>query len=260
MVASYAFSIQGLGDNFQVAWGEASRMAKESGCCFWWIPESDDWHRFVFTDLVTAQMFGGYLSKNIVKHDDCRLKRLWVSRDEIRLFAEHCVYIRSVFEYYHRMFREGTDAEYAAMEAVAPRLFEDLAQVYNEFTISSACRVTDPWIDKFGNKNLTVGFFTNLLSRFEPLHQRLTELQASLEEHRERIIEARNKLTAHADLDTIMAGEPIGAATWPQWHQFWEDLGEFVSLINENVNGSPFEIRAAGVRGDAEMMLKKIQD
>ncbi|WP_156908676.1 hypothetical protein [Bradyrhizobium murdochi] len=35
---------------------------------------------------------------------------------------------------------------------------------------------------------------------------------------------------------------------------------EFVSLINENVNGSPFEIRAAAVRADAEMMLKKIQD
>ncbi|WP_430649549.1 hypothetical protein [Bradyrhizobium murdochi] len=86
------------------------------------------------------------------------------------------------------------------------------------------CRVTDPWIDKFDSRNLTIGFFTNLLSRFERLHQRLTGLQASLEEHRERIKNARNKLTAHADLETIMAGEPIGAATWPQWHQFWEDL------------------------------------
>ncbi|WP_461323994.1 AbiU2 domain-containing protein [Bradyrhizobium diazoefficiens] len=131
---------------------------------------------------------------------------------------------------------------------------------YSEFAISSACRVTDPWIDNFGNKNLTVGLFTNLLSRFQPLHQRLVKLQTSLEEHRERIKDARNKLTAHADLETIMAGEPIGAATWPQWHQFWKDLGEFVSLINENVNGSPFEIRAAGVRGDAEMMLKKLQN
>ncbi|WP_194471246.1 hypothetical protein [Bradyrhizobium sp. CCBAU 51753] len=57
MAASYALSVQRLGDNFQVVLGDASRMAKENGCWFWWIPEPDDWHRFVFTDLVTAQMF-----------------------------------------------------------------------------------------------------------------------------------------------------------------------------------------------------------
>jgi hypothetical protein len=137
-----------------------------------------------------------------------------------------------VFEYYFRIFAEGTKA---AMEAVAPRFFEDLAQVLNEFAISSACRVTDPWIDKFGNRNLTVGFFTNVLGRFEPLHAQLGVLQASMKGHRGRIENARNKLTAHADLDTIMSGEPIGGATWPQWHQFWKELGEFVSLVHQNV-------------------------
>jgi hypothetical protein len=69
-------------------------------------------------------LFGAYLRKEIVNKDESRIKRLWVSRDEIGLFAEHCVYIRSVFEYYVRIFVEGTKAEYAAMEAVAPRFFE----------------------------------------------------------------------------------------------------------------------------------------
>jgi hypothetical protein len=106
------------------------------------MPEADDWHRFVFTDVVVAIMFSGYLRKDIVDQDDSRIRRLWVSRDEIRLFADHCVYIRSVFEYYVRIFAEGTEAEYAAMEEVAPRFFEDLAQVFNEFAILSACRIT----------------------------------------------------------------------------------------------------------------------
>jgi hypothetical protein len=211
--------------------------------------------------VVTAIMFSCYLRKDVVYQDDSRLKRLWVSRDEIRIFAEHCVYIRSVFEYYVRIFAEGTKAEYAAMGAVAPRFFEDLAQVFNEFAILSACRVTDPWSDKFGNKNFTIGYFTNILSlgRFESLHAQLIVLQTSMEEHRGRIENARNKLTVHADLDTIMSGEPIAGATLPQWHQFWKDLGEFVSLVHENAEGSPFDIRAAMVRGDAEMVLKKMQ-
>jgi hypothetical protein len=259
MPASYAISVRSLGRDFQAVKAEASRMAKEGRCWFWWMPEPDDWHRFVFTDLVTAQMFGGYVNRDIIKQDEKRFRRRWVSRDEIRLFADHCVYIRSVFEYYLRIFRQGTLDEYAAMDAVAPRFFEDLAQVYNEFTVISACRITDPPIDKFGNKNLVIGHFTNLLERFEPLHRRLTTLQAGMEKHRERIKDARDKLTVHADLLTIMEGQPIGAATWEQWERFWDDLGEFVSLVNENVNGVPFEIRAAMVRGDAEMVLRKVQ-
>jgi hypothetical protein len=259
MTSSYAISVRTLGDRFETVRVEASRLAKENNCWFWWMPEAGDWHRFVFTDVVVTILFSAYLRKEIVDKDDRRIRKLWVSRDEIRLFAEHCVHIRSVFEYYVRIFAEGTDAEHAAMEEVAPRFFADLAQVFGEFAISSACRVTDPWLDKFGNKNLTVKFFTNILGRFVALHAQLLLLQARIEEHRDRIENARNKLTAHADLDTILSGEPIGAATWPQWHQFWEDLGEFVSLVHENVEGSPFDIRAAMVRGDAEMVLKKIQ-
>jgi hypothetical protein len=102
-----------------------------------------------------------------------------------------------------------------------------------------------------------ISHFTNLLDRFKPLHR--TMLQADMENHRQRIKDARDKLTVHADLLTIMEGQPIGAATWEQWERFWDDLGEFVSLIYENVNGSPFEIRSAMVRGDAEMILKKVK-
>jgi len=261
MNQSWAISVLGLGDGFEAVRAEASRVAQKDNCWFWWMPEAGGWHRFVFTDVVAAIMFSGYLRKEIVNQDDSRIRRLWVSRDEIRLFAEHCVYIRSVFECYVRIFAESTKAEYAAMEAVAPRFFEDLAQVFNEFAILSACRITDPWIDKFGNENLTIGYFANILSlgRFEPLYAQLVALKTSMEEHRGRIKDARNKLTVHADLKTIMAGETLGAATWPQWDQFWQDLGNFVSLVHQNAEGSPFDIRAAMVGGDAEMVLKKIQ-
>ena len=261
MNPSWAISVLGLRDRFEAVRAEASRVAQQDNCWFWWMPEADDWHRFVFTDVVTAMMFSGYLRKDIVDQDDDRIRRLWVSRDEIRLFAEHCVYIRSVFEYYVRIFSESTKAEYAAMEAVSPRFFEDMAQVFNEFAILSACRITDPWIDKFGNENLTIGYFVNILSRgrFESLHAQLVALKTRMEEHRSRIEDARNKLTAHADLETIMAGKTLGAATWPQWDQFWKDLGDFVSLVHQNAEGSPFNIRAAMVRGDAEMVLKKMQ-
>jgi hypothetical protein len=114
-------------------------------------------------------------------------------------------------------------------------------------------------MDARGKENFVVGLFTSVFAKVVPLHSRLSELQSSMETHRGRIEKARHKLTAHADRETIKAREVLGAATWPEWDQFWRDLGTFVSLVHEHVLGSPFEIRAAMVRGDVEMVLKKLQ-
>jgi hypothetical protein len=257
MTASWAYSVKGLGDRFGAARVMASRRAEKHGCLFWWKPEADGWHRFVFTNQSAASLFTTDL-QDMVK-DQNHIRRQWVAPDEIKNFADHCVHIRSVFEYTTRIFRDSTDAERTAMESVAPHFFEDLGQVLGDFAVTSACRVTEPWIDSKGHKNLAVGLFTDALVRSETLHGKLTELQKRMEVHYARIEPARNKLTSHADLETIMANKRLGAATWPEWDQFWSDLGEFVSLVHEHVLGKPFEIRAAMVRGDAEILLKKIQ-
>lgn len=124
--------------------------------------------------------------------------------------------------------------------------------------VLAACRVTDPWRDK-GHENLVIELFTNAFARFKTLHLQLAGLETDMRKHNTRLDAARNKLTAHADRETIRAGKPLGAATWSEWEQFWKDLGAFVSLIHQHVFGSPFDIRAAMVRGDAEMVLKKLQ-
>lgn len=259
MAADYAISVRSLGNCFERVRAAASRLAAKHTCLFWWKPEPENWHRFVFTNCDVTILFVAYLRRDIVEKDERRIKFLFVSPGDLELFAGHCVQIRSVFEYTRRLFSENSKAEQAAMESVAPRFFEDLAQVFTEFVITSACRITDPWIDTRGNRNLVIEHFTNALVRSEPLHRQLIGLQASMDEHRCRIENARNKLTAHADLETIRAGKPLGTASWPEWHQFWKDLEAFVSLVHEHVLGSPFKIRAAMVRGDAEMVLKKLQ-
>jgi hypothetical protein len=54
MIASYAISVQGLGDGFEAVRVEASRLAKSNSCWFWWMPEVGGWRRFVFSDVVVA--------------------------------------------------------------------------------------------------------------------------------------------------------------------------------------------------------------
>jgi hypothetical protein len=259
MVATYPISVLSLGHDFEAVRAKASGLAAHYGCQFWWKPEPNDWHLFVFTNHSVAILFIAFLRSDIVGNSIERINFAFVSPDEVKLFSEHCVYIRSVYVYARRLFSESSDAEQEAMKSVAPLFFEDLAQVFSEFIVSAACRVTDPWKDSRGKENFVVELFTNAFARIEPLNRQLTELQTNMEKHRSRIEKARHKLTAHADRETIKAGRPLGAATWSEWDQFWKDLGTFVSLVHEHVLGTPFDIRAAMVRGDAEMVLKKLQ-
>jgi hypothetical protein len=75
---------------------------------------------------------------------------------------------------------------------------------------------------------------------------------------RTKILPARNKLGAHADRDVIRKGNVLGQASFQEWEDFWSALKDFVRIINEKLTGKPFEIDAAGVLGDAEMLIKAL--
>jgi hypothetical protein len=101
MIVTYPISVRSLGNDFERVRAEASRLAAKHGCQFWWKPEPDDWHHFIFTNHNVAILFVAFLRSDIVGNSVERIKSLFVSPDEVRIFAEHCVYIRSVYEYAH---------------------------------------------------------------------------------------------------------------------------------------------------------------
>jgi hypothetical protein len=76
---------------------------------------------------------------------------------------------------------------------------------------------------------------------------------------RDIIEPGRNKLGAHADREVIREGKVLPGGSWKEWDDFWSGLADFVRILNEATFGKPFEIDAAGVRGDAEMLLKAIK-
>lgn len=126
MVADYPISIRSLGHRFEPARVKASDLANFFGCQFWWKPENDDWHLFVFTDHKVANAFIGYLQSHVVGTDVTRINAVFVLPEEVRKFADHCVYIRSVYTYARRLFSESTPAEREAMESVAPSFLKIL--------------------------------------------------------------------------------------------------------------------------------------
>jgi hypothetical protein len=181
-----------------------------------------------------------------------------VSAKEVEEFSAHCVYIRSVYTFMMRIWRDSDDVEREVMEAIAPLFFEDMGKVLSEFLVIAACRITDAASDRHGNQNFTLELFANSFPHDSETFKQLGVLLQRVNKLRAKIVPARNKLGAHADRAVILKGEPLGAASWKEWDDFWSALQDFVRILNEKNTGKPFEIDAGGVRGDAEALLKAL--
>lgn len=182
-----------------------------------------------------------------------------VSKEEVKIFSEHCVYIRSVYTFMTRIWRDSNAEDRAIMESVAPLFFEDVGKVLGNFLVIAACRVTDPADAGRGRENFTVELFANSFPPEEDTSKTLHVLRERMEKLRKVIEPARNKLGAHADRGVIREGKVLQAGSWKEWEEFWSALADFVRLLNETTFGKPFEIDAAGVFGDAEMLVKSLK-
>jgi hypothetical protein len=179
-----------------------------------------------------------------------------VSEKEVKDFSEHCVYIRSVFTLMTRIWRDSDADERKTMEAIAPLFFEDIGKVLGDFLVIAGCRVTDPADAGGGKQNFSVELFADSFPPESEGYKKLHELRERMDKLRKIIVPVRNKLGAHADRDVIREGKTLAAGSWAEWKEFWSALADFVRVLNEETFGTPFEIDAGGVLGDAEMLLK----
>jgi len=178
--------------------------------------------------------------------------------EEVKDFSAHCAYIRSVYILAARIWRDSSEEQRKLMESIAPSFFDDMGQVLPEYVVLAACRVTDPAKDG-KNENLTIETFVNSFGAGSQTARQLDELRQQMLAHRKKIEPARHKLIAHADREVIRQGKPLGQASWQEWNAFWVALRKFVTVLNENVLGTPYDIEIAEVSGDAEMLLKSLQ-
>jgi hypothetical protein len=178
---------------------------------------------------------------------------------DVRDFLGHCSYIKSLYTLAMRIWRDSDDTERGLMESVSPSFVLDFGQVISEYLVLAACRITDAANDGKKNENFTVEFFVNCFPPNSQTFQTLEDLRRTMDGFRKKILPARHKIVAHADRAAIRKGEPLGAAEWKEWEHFWSALKTFVNVLNERALGTPYDIDIAGVRGDAEMLLKALR-
>jgi hypothetical protein len=180
---------------------------------------------------------------------------------DIEIFANYCVFMRSIYLHARELFETSSAADRALMGATAGTFFGDVNRVFNEYVILQVCKITDPAHDIRNNDNHTIAF---LLQHYDfssdPLiSARLNGLHAQMQAFGAKLRPARNKLISHADRDAILAGLPLGAATDQEWDQFWLDLQNFICIVHQKVTGSSFYLNRVAALSDAGDLLKVLR-
>jgi len=179
---------------------------------------------------------------------------------DIEIFANHCVFMRSIYLHARELFETSSAEDKALMRITAGTFFGDLNRVLNEYGILQVCKITDPAHD--GNyDNHTIAFLLEHynFSSDPPILKQLEDLHARMEAFRKKLLPARNKLISHFDRDTILAGSPLGAATDEEWNQFWLDLQDFICIVHRKVIGSSFYFNGVAGLSDAGDLLKALR-
>lgn len=115
-----------------------------------------------------------------------------VSPKEVEEFRDHCVYIRSVYLFMARIWRDSNGDERKMMEAIAPLFFEDVGKVLREYLVIGACRITDAEDAGRGRQNFTVELFANSFPPESDAFKKLHELRGRMEKLRTGNVNKRN--------------------------------------------------------------------
>ncbi len=177
------------------------------------------------------------------------------------IFADHCVFMRSIYLHSKTLFEHSSVEERERMSRIANVFFGDLNRVLIEYMILQVCKITDPARDFRNNDNHTTAL---LLSHYEfaaepQKAQQLRDLQTRLQAFRNRLLPARNKLISHADRAAILGRASLGGVPDNAWDEFWIDLQDFVGIIYEKAVGTPIEINGCGGLSDADSLLKVLK-
>jgi hypothetical protein len=84
---------------------------------------------------------------------------------------------------------------------------------------------------QFGENNLSIGFIIDNGLWDRETRMRLSLVRAKLDAFAELLRQARNKLTAHNDLATVLAGKPLGQFPVGADVEYFKNLQELVDIV-----------------------------
>ncbi len=182
------------------------------------------------------------------------------AQEIVKRFCDQCVMLRVAYNEYCILYETGED-RLDLLDKIARHFFHDLQGILIDYIFLNICKLTDPAHCGQGD-NLTIKY---VLERIEPDIQNklgLNELSERIHRFRDYVVDARRKLIAHLDVDTILSNKTLGAFPKSANEKFWADLQEFVDRIHRHYLDGPFPLDAVNMYNAEDLVqaLKKSVD
>ena len=178
-----------------------------------------------------------------------------ISKDDVEAFTNYCVTALSIDNHVRHLF-DGSESQSKLLYRTAPILFTDLNVALIQNLILHVCKLTDPHMSR-GNQNLTTNFFVekanaSIVPRLQSINEKILPFASKLHS-------ARHKLIAHLDRKTIDEGRDMGAVPPDEWQAFWNNLEEFVNVLQKFYCSNNLMITDIGMLSDADSLVKRLE-
>lgn len=167
---------------------------------------------------------------------------------EFELFREQAIYCRIQYNNYCALFEAGPVVE-KLLEKVAYCFFRDLNVMMREHVLLQISKITDP-AKQVGRANLTVSYFDNYLEMRDITNEQTRSSSGAMHHYRSHIIDARNKILSHSDLQTAKSGIALGGHTSEDVTNFFKNLQIYCDEVARVLGLSPCEFSHVPGEGD----------
>lgn len=177
-------------------------------------------------------------------------------RKDFEVFRAQCIRVCEFFQTYETLFEK---ANHDLLHEAAALFFLDVQDALQAWCWLQSCRITDP-ASAWGRKNLTVPYFDEQLREYGLVTPICFDASSGLMKYRSFIEEARNRLLAHADRDSVLADLPMGGHPRSEMLAFLNSIQVYCDAVADTLGLLPLDFRSPSGPGDAHDLLKVLRE
>ncbi len=172
-------------------------------------------------------------------------------------FRDECIWLRTCYDTFHALFGGNEETE-RVLKRTAQMFFTDLNVMMVEYWFIVASRITDP-SRTMGRANLSVRNLLEVLREHDACTLEIEAMATALQDYRNLIQEARNRLVAHADRAAFLSKALLGEHQEAALLKFLRDLQSFNDLLGEAVGEGPLDFSVTSGPGDAYDLIRVLK-
>jgi len=176
---------------------------------------------------------------------------------EFLAFRDACIWLRHCYNIYARLYHADEDTETVLRES-APRFFSDLSTILQEYFFLQVRKITDPPVMK-GRNNLSLQYVDQLLTALGLASPELVALSSKLISYRMLTADIANRVAAHTDAETTLAGNLIGAHAEQELDAFLANMQSYTDLAGEAFGVGPLDYKTQAGVGDVLDLIRSLK-